>query len=150
MSQINTAQAFSGFLEAAFFTSRGHIDSQSWFSTPREEREMDGSVPSDVDAEDIHASSLAELAAIMNEMIVKAKPLLEEAVQCSEYDSEQLGRDLWFTYNGHGVGFWDREALCADDLGERISESIGRGEIHLFYGDHVDLGDAPYVHATTS
>lgn len=27
------------------------------------------------------------------------------------YDAEQAGRDYWLTRNGHGVGFWDREAL---------------------------------------
>ncbi|WP_436357941.1 hypothetical protein [Brevundimonas sp. CEF1] len=31
-----------------------------------------------------------------------------------DYDAEQAGRDYWFTRNGHGVGFWDRDALEPD------------------------------------
>lgn len=31
-------------------------------------------------------------------------------------DWKQIGRDLWLTRNGHGVGFWDREEIYGDDL----------------------------------
>ena len=29
-------------------------------------------------------------------------------IDLRQYSAEQLGHDLWFTRNGHGVGFWDR------------------------------------------
>lgn len=29
-------------------------------------------------------------------------------VDLNELDPIQVGHDLWFTRNGHGVGFWDR------------------------------------------
>jgi hypothetical protein len=32
----------------------------------------------------------------------------------SGYSEEQAGRDFWFTRQGHGVGFWDREELRRD------------------------------------
>jgi hypothetical protein len=32
----------------------------------------------------------------------------------SGYSEEQAGRDFWFTRQGHGVGFWDREELNRD------------------------------------
>ena len=31
------------------------------------------------------------------------------------------GHDLWLTSQGHGVGFWDRDPLKAEDLGDRLS-----------------------------
>jgi hypothetical protein len=31
-----------------------------------------------------------------------------------DYDDEQAGRDFWFTRQGHGVGFWDRDVLALD------------------------------------
>ena len=31
-----------------------------------------------------------------------------------DYSEEQAGRDFWFTRQGHGVGFWDREELRRD------------------------------------
>ena len=39
--------------------------------------------------------------------------LLDEAYG-RDYDAEQAGRDFWYTRNGHGVGFWDREELKLD------------------------------------
>lgn len=33
-----------------------------------------------------------------------------------------MGHDLWLTRNGHGAGFWDRKALEADELGDKLSE----------------------------
>lgn len=29
-------------------------------------------------------------------------------IDTSEWTDEELGRDLWFTSQGHGTGFWDR------------------------------------------
>lgn len=44
-----------------------------------------------------------------------AAPLLEFALgPMSGYSEEQAGRDFWFTRQGHGVGFWDREELRRD------------------------------------
>ena len=34
--------------------------------------------------------------------------------RAESYDDEQAGRDLWFTAQGHGVGFWDRKELELD------------------------------------
>jgi hypothetical protein len=36
------------------------------------------------------------------------------------YDDAQAGRDFWFTRQGHGVGFWDREQI-PDAAGEALS-----------------------------
>lgn len=47
------------------------------------------------------------------------------------YDDAQAGRDLWFTRQGHGVGFWDREALKGY-LGEGLSAAAKRlGEAYV-------------------
>ena len=34
-----------------------------------------------------------------------------EAAFAYDYEPEQAGRDFWFTRQGHGTGFWDRDAL---------------------------------------
>ncbi len=50
------------------------------------------------------------------------------------YTIEQAGHDLWFTRQGHGVGFWSREELAsfgdvlsdaASNLGESYVETDG-------------------------
>lgn len=36
-------------------------------------------------------------------------------------DASKVGHDFWFTRNGHGVGFCDREELNINDVGERLT-----------------------------
>jgi hypothetical protein len=36
-----------------------------------------------------------------------------------DYDDAQAGRDFWFTRQGHGAGFWDRDQL--KESGEALS-----------------------------
>ena len=53
-----------------------------------------------------------------------------------DYTPGQAGRDFWFTRNGHGVGFWDRDVLEKYGLGELLSqEARGFGETDLYRGD---------------
>ena len=37
-----------------------------------------------------------------------------------------FGHDLWLTTRGHGIGFWDRDELEADGLGDRLTEACER------------------------
>jgi hypothetical protein len=47
---------------------------------------------------------------------------------------ERIGRDFWFTRNGHGVGFWDGDYV--EELGQRLTTaSKVFGESHLYVGD---------------
>lgn len=62
------------------------------------------------------------------------------------YDETQAGRDYWFTRNGHGVGFWDREQLRVDDIGAQLTKASEYKEAHPFFGNHVTHGDKPFVH----
>lgn len=104
-----------------------------------------------------------------------------EQAYARDYDAEQAGRDLWFTSQGHGVGFWDREALKpdsdeyealtrdmiaaganspawsaalakrnaleAESIGQRLTALARDQEWHVWFGNHVAYGDAPFVHA---
>lgn len=55
-----------------------------------------------------------------------------------KYSDEQAGRDLWFTRQGHGVGFWERQEL--GEAGDALSDAartlgehyvyVNRGWIH--------------------
>lgn len=60
-----------------------------------------------------------------------AKPLLDLAYQRS-YDEEQAGRDFWFTRQGHGVGYWDRDELKEGELGKLLTKlAKTHGEMHM-------------------
>ena len=53
-----------------------------------------------------------------------------------DYDETQAGRDFWFTRNGHGVGFWDREELEPLGLADTLSEAA-----RAFCGTDSYIGD---------
>jgi hypothetical protein len=68
-----------------------------------------------------------------------------ETLAGGSFDLAQLGRDFWFTRNGHGVGYWDRrgateaESLALQDLGSAARKwhesSIYRGDdghVHIY------------------
>ncbi len=52
-------------------------------------------------------------------------------------DDGQAGRDLWYTRNGHGVGFWDRETLWGEAQAERLTEKAkALGQSDIYVGDN--------------
>ena len=50
-------------------------------------------------------------------------PLFTDAMKRTGYGPEQWGHDFVLTRNGHGTGFWDRDAL--GDMGRTISDKCG-------------------------
>ena len=59
--------------------------------------------------------------------------LLDHAYEAFEYDSEQAGRDFWFSRNGHGAGFFDRGL---GETGDMLQEAARRrGSVDLYRGD---------------
>ena len=56
---------------------------------------------------------------------------LEEAINAG-YTLESAGRDFWFTRQRHGVGFWSRDELEENDLGEKLSDIARKfGEVYV-------------------
>lgn len=63
--------------------------------------------------------------------------LLAQAYARESYGGpSQAGHDFWLTRNGHGVGFWDRDALDADDLGDKLTAAC-----KLYSETYVTIGD---------
>jgi hypothetical protein len=47
------------------------------------------------------------------------------------YDARRAGNDFWFTRQGHGVGYWDRDAL-PESIRDALSETArGFGEAYV-------------------
>ncbi len=139
-----------GFIEAMFFTNCATGITMDEFFEPDnqndiEEGRADGCLPCDAGYTELHPDSLQAIRAYCERKQVEMKPLLDKAYE-RDYDETQAGRDLWFTVNGHGVGYWDRQELDADGLGDKLSEACGRDEINPFFGNHCTHGDAPFVH----
>ena len=170
-----------GFIEAMFFTECSPaFDSSEWFTDERraatEEGTADGELPGDVGYTDLHPDSLAAIRADCESWQAENAALLALAY-ATGYDETQAGHDYWFTRNGHGIGFWDRDKLAVDvwseesgfvddwpgplaysltygaphstlagTLGDMLTDACRYREVHVFFGDHVTHGDAPFVH----
>lgn len=107
-----------GYIEALFFTENDpSICLDEW--TPGHEF-VDGSVPCDAGFEELDPDSLAKAKRDCESFQLINRVVLDEAyemeVNAELYSEEQAGRDFWFTRNGHGVGFWDRELDTVGDL----------------------------------
>jgi len=129
-----------GYVEALFFTeSCSDFDSSEWDTPEAQEDIAEGRVggcfPNDATVNDLSPAALASIVEDCAEFESKAAENLRQAY-ARDYEPEQAGRDFWFTRNGHGVGFWDRDELDADGLGERLSKIAKRlGEVNPFWQD---------------
>ena len=56
----------------------------------------------------------------------------ENAADLEDWDSDQVGHDLWLTRNHHGAGFWDR-GIGTEEQRERLTAAAhAMGEVNLF------------------
>lgn len=138
-----------GFIEALFFTNTDSIFcAEDWFTQDAIDARENGQsseLPCDVGYCDIHPETLAAIRLHCNEWQKQNRKLLARAYK-RDYDETQAGRDLWFTSQGHGVGFWDRKELKSRSLGEALTIAAGCHEFNPFFGDHVTYGNAPLVY----
>jgi hypothetical protein len=138
-----------GYIEALFFTESAAscYTMENWNSEETQEAvregQADGNLPSDAGFTDLHHDSLMAICGQCVAFEYKAGELLKQ-VYAGDYSEIQAGRDFWFTRNGHGVGFWNRDlGQVGDDLADIAREF---GEVYPWFADHVDNGDAPFVY----
>lgn len=99
MNELNIEQFVNGYLEALAFTLPEDEEYESAMYSPE--------LRKDCDAE-------------CREFIKIAEKLLGEAFEYDgSYSHIQAGRDFWFTRNGDGVGFWDRNL---GEVGDKLTE----------------------------
>lgn len=104
-----------GYIEALFFTEEEQLCEESGREMPSvafnlatmESRFVGGDSPGFAD---LAPRALERIQADCATFQRDHAALLEEAY-ATGYEAEQAGRDFWYTRNGHGVGFTDRECL---------------------------------------
>ena len=112
-----------GYIEAMFFTSTGSADDGDLQNARFDE--MDG-------------DTLADIIATCERFQHENADTLSAAYDLTDdsgaaYDESRAGNDLWYTSNGHGTGYWDREL---GDTGDALADSARkfRGR-DLYRGD---------------
>lgn len=149
-----------GYIECIFFTNTSSIPMATFWTDESQERiregQADGDLPCDSGFIELHPDALAAIIADCAAFQTESADLLSAAYETGKYDATQAGRDFWFTRCGHGVGYWDREAIDYRSVASgRDEDSIGgklsliarhAGEPHVWFGDHVTYGNEPFVH----
>ena len=147
-----------GYIEAMFFTETDPTVSMDQFKEAgdfeRTELFIDGNIPSDAGYDDLHPETVKAIiddcAAFTQTNEGLLKLAFESAPQSAfgdQYNRESAGRDFWYSRNGHGVGYWDRGLGEVGDKLDKLAQS--EGEVHVWVGDHVEYGDAPYIYCET-
>lgn len=136
-----------GFIEAAFFTSHEPTRCMAdWLADDAAERREEGQeseVPADAGYLEIHPDSLAAVRTFCQSWQDQHALLLRRAYGREGYTEAQAGRDLLFTMTGSGVGFWTRDTLEAEGLGQDLTDAAGDCECNLWFDDD---DDGPRVH----
>lgn len=132
-----------GFIATAFFCEVSQISKGEWNQLEIQESILDGtsdgSIPSDASVADISRDSFCDVVNFCQAFQERAKDLLSKSYNRAGYSEERAGSDLYFTYAGHGVGYWDRSELDEDELGNKLSSICGYGAINLYVGDALHI-----------
>jgi hypothetical protein len=121
--QFGELDAFTrGYIEAMFFTETGSGDD--------EELEH-------VTFADMAPETLDKITTDCAKFQADNRALLDRAFDMGfaqgHYDAESAGNDFWYTRNGHGVGYWDRDlGQVGDDLRDACKVWSG---VTLYLGD---------------
>jgi hypothetical protein len=114
-----------GYIEAMFFTE---------CTSDREEL-------ADASFAELAPDALKRIIEDCNDFQTSFRADLDEATdngRINGYDMQRAGNDFWYTRNGHGTGFWDRDL---GDIGKRLTEmskpysscDLYRGDDQLIY-----------------
>jgi hypothetical protein len=117
-----------GYIEAMFFTNcdSGHDDEH---------------IANKLGVDRLTIQSIHHIKRQCADFQIAAEALLDLAYE-QAYEEAQAGRDFWFTRQGHGVGFWDRDELDVDigageNLGKELSKAadkFGEANCYIYRG----------------
>lgn len=110
-----------GYLEAMFFTECGGSLTDDSFDP-----ENGSALPDEASWLEIDPDTMAHLIRSCTGWADEHDIILQQAYDFGgddsfTYDEKRAGNDLWYTSNGHGVGFWDRG--FPKELGKALSDA---------------------------
>jgi hypothetical protein len=129
---VNLSKMVDGYVEAMLF---GESDDNG------------ESLDINYDSSDVSRDGYRTIKSRVARFVKDAMDLVVFALSLDRnYGEIELGRDLYFTTHGHGVGFWDRRELGEEyeDTGEYVGDlltKIAEKNIHDQVGNGVYISD---------
>lgn len=101
---------------------RAYLHCAIFTSTLDRDPAGNGGPPMDTEY-DVDDFDSAALEGAKEDLELFLKRAAELGIDHSAWGDEQFGRDFWYTRNGHGTGFWDREGELVEfgDAGDRLN-----------------------------
>ena len=106
-----------------------YIECALWSTADESTPEGGEPLDQNYSASDLAPETLAEMASDCERFAKVNEAFIGDA---PEY---QVGHDLWLTRNGHGAGFWDRDADLYANQDALTEAARAMGEIYLYVGD---------------
>lgn len=114
--RFNAASSFvQGFIEALFFTEEENLQEPT--------------------VDQLSEEAWVKITADCDLFEQEAEIFLNQAYENPDvtYNAERAGRDFWYTRNGHGCGFWDRDLGAVGD--ELTKQAKTFSELSPYLGD---------------
>ncbi len=130
---MDPEQAMRGYLECALWTGTDESD-----ETGGDPLEANYSI-SDFDLSSVQDAA-RDCARFEQENTAALEAFYVVWSKLPDGDSKEAfaGHNFWLTRNGHGAGFWDRQA---GDAGKRLTDACKRWpERHVYVNDSGELG----------
>lgn len=83
----------------------------------------------DSDHFDLSPQACADVERFVKDFVRNALPHIVTLRTVHAWSDDAIGHDLYMTFVGHGVGFWDRGL---GELGDTLSELAGHGECYVW------------------
>ncbi|MFA5490958.1 MAG: hypothetical protein WC284_17405 [Candidimonas sp.] len=119
MESTDNDQFYNGYVEAIFFTNSGDSEDEL----------------NDKNLSDFADETITDMKNDCEKFISQNSEILDQAyeVEGVSYTPYQAGIDFWFTRNGHGAGFWDRDL---GEIGNKLTKAAKSfKEINPYVGD---------------
>jgi hypothetical protein len=118
---------------------RGYLDCALWTGTDESNDAGGDPLDQNYDVEDFAPESVerasAECEAFQKENAADLAAFYEVWPKSPDGASKEAfaGHNFWLTRNGHGTGFWDRDA---GEAGDQLTKASGKaGERYVYIGD---------------
>ena len=112
---------------------RGYVQCALFTGMDESDEARGAPLDANYDVDDLAETSLAVMRDDCLRFVSKVPDAAARAAAVRGWDG--VGRDLWFTQNGHGTGFWDREELTDEDRITLTNAARDMGESYMIVGD---------------
>lgn len=130
---IDVEEALDGYLSALVFADEERVETDYYEDNGED-------YPHSIDSDEINEESKKRVRKYI-EGFLKLVDAEDQSNYLEEFDSDDFGRDLYYTSAGHGVGFWDRSSEASDKMNEYVEANERNRKLEFSRGSLLFIED---------